>query len=91
MDKPDWKTVIHAWRSLPAEEKQAIRWRRIPRNVALSMAFEGEPVDLAELEAEHARKIKPSAAVTSECLSVGQNIDFLEEKMVNNHNKENNT
>lgn len=59
MGKPDWKGMIRAWRSLPQEQKHAIRWRRIPRNVAQSMAFAGEPVDLGMLEDLHAKLPMP--------------------------------
>ena len=52
--------VIRLWRALPAEEKARRRWASIPRHVAQSMAFEGEPVDLAMLEAEHARRSMPT-------------------------------
>ncbi len=41
------------WRALPPEEKRRRRWARIPLNVAESMAFEGEPVNIAMLQAEH--------------------------------------
>jgi len=57
----DWKQATSEWRKLSAEEKARRRWQRIPRNVAQSMAFEGEPVSLALLEAEHARHPMPSA------------------------------
>lgn len=58
-DIPAWKTAIDRWRALPAEERHRRRWERIPRNVAESMAFEGEPVDLAWLEEEHAKHPMP--------------------------------
>lgn len=56
----DWKEAIRQWRALPEEEKQRRRWASIPRHVARSFAFEGEPVDLAMLEAEHARHPMPA-------------------------------
>jgi hypothetical protein len=59
MAEPDWIQAIERWRKLPEAEKHATRWRLIPRSVAASMAFEGEPVDLAMLEAEHARQPVP--------------------------------
>lgn len=49
----DWREAIAAWRRLPPEEKQRIRLARIPLNVAESMAFEGEPVDIEELKRQH--------------------------------------
>lgn len=59
----DWKQAIENWRRLCPQERHRRRWQRIPRNVAQSMAFEGEPVSLAALEAEHARH--PMPPVTS--------------------------
>ncbi len=47
-----WKQAIERWRKLPVEEQARIRRNRIPMNVAESMAFEGEPVELAVLQAE---------------------------------------
>lgn len=55
----DWEEAIRQWRALPEEEKHRRRWENIPRSVARSFAFEGEPVDLAMLEAEHARRPMP--------------------------------
>jgi hypothetical protein len=55
----DWKQVVQRWQALPPEEQARLRRLRIPRNVAESMAFEGEPVDLRMLEAEHARRGQP--------------------------------
>ena len=55
MPHMDWKQAIERWRSLPPEEQARIRRSRIPLNVAESMAFEGEPVDLAAMEAELGR------------------------------------
>lgn len=51
----DWKEAIECWRALPEEEKQRRRRAATASKVARSMAFEGEPVDLAELEAALAR------------------------------------
>ena len=51
----DWKQAIDRWRALPPQERTRIRRSRIPLNVAESMAFEGEPVDLPALQAELAR------------------------------------
>lgn len=55
----NWKQVIERWRALPPEEQARIRRNRIPMNVAESMAFEGEPVELVALEAELARLDTP--------------------------------
>jgi hypothetical protein len=62
MRRMDWKQAIARWRSLPPQERQRRRWAAIPRNVARSMAFEGEPVSLEALEAEHARHPMPQVS-----------------------------
>ena len=56
MEKMDWKQVIERWQALPPEERSRLSRARIPLNVAESMAFAGEPVDLKMLEEEHARR-----------------------------------
>jgi hypothetical protein len=48
-----WTDTIERWRRLDSVAQQQIRWRRIPRQVAMSMAFEGEPVDQTWLETLH--------------------------------------
>ena len=50
-----WIENIERWRQLPAEEKLLRRWKAIPRDVAQSMAFEREPVEMSLLHAIHAR------------------------------------
>jgi hypothetical protein len=45
-----WIENIERWRKLPAEEKLLRRWQAIPRDVAQSMAFEREPVELSLLQ-----------------------------------------
>ncbi len=50
----DCKQVIERWQALPPEERSRLSRARIPLNVAESMAFAGEPVDLEMLEEEHA-------------------------------------
>ncbi|MGQ0525493.1 MAG: hypothetical protein ACT4P8_17740 [Betaproteobacteria bacterium] len=57
----DWKQAIERWRSLPPEQRARLRRNRIPLNVAESMAFEGEPVELTVLRAELARLETPLA------------------------------
>ena len=52
----DWQQVIERWQALPPEERSRLSRARIPLNVAESMAFAGEPVDLKMLEEEHARR-----------------------------------
>lgn len=54
---------LQRWRALPRAERQRRRWQRIPRHVAASMAFEGEPVDLAWLEELH-RRMGPPCSTT---------------------------
>lgn len=48
----DWKQTIERWRSLTRQEQARIRLVSLPRKVARSMAFEGEPVDQRILERE---------------------------------------
>jgi hypothetical protein len=45
-----WNEAIQTWQKLNAQAQQQIRWQRVPRQVALSMAFEKEAVDLVWLE-----------------------------------------
>ena len=59
MPSMDALEIIRRWRALPEAEKHRRRWASIPRSVARSMALEGEPVDQAMLEAEHARRPMP--------------------------------
>jgi len=59
MLRMDWKQAIKRWRALPDEEKVRARRSRIPLNVAESMAFEGEPVELTALQAELTRLEMP--------------------------------
>lgn len=49
---PDWKQAIARWRELPEKEKYRRAMLGIPRRVARSMAFEGEPVSVEMLEAQ---------------------------------------
>jgi hypothetical protein len=55
----DWKQAIERWRSLTPEEQARIRLASLPRKVARSMAFEGEPVDLKPMKAELVRLDTP--------------------------------
>ncbi len=57
----DWKQVVEQWRKLPPSERRRIRLARIPRKVARSMAFEGEPVDQKMLQAELEHRTTPPA------------------------------
>ena len=45
--------AIDRWRALPDAMRRRLRWQAIPQQVAESMAFEGEPVDLAWLTKLH--------------------------------------
>ncbi len=45
-----WIESVNSWRQLPAEEKLLRRWRAIPHDVAQSMAFEREPVEISRLQ-----------------------------------------
>ena len=64
MLRMDWKQAIKHWRALSPEQQRQIRRQRLPRMVARSMAFEGEPVDQAMLEAELKRLPQPPAIST---------------------------
>lgn len=57
-----WKQAVARWRKLPVSEQRRIRLARIPRKVARSMAFEGEPVNQKMLEAECNRRTRPSVS-----------------------------
>ena len=41
--------AIDLWRALPDATRCRLRWQAIPQQVADSLAFEGEPVELAWL------------------------------------------
>ncbi len=66
----DWKEAIRAWRALPPAVRLRREWDQIPENAAASMAFEGEPVDLDQLRADHARRPLPPGLKPSEDPSV---------------------
>jgi hypothetical protein len=55
-----WTETIERWRELNAEARQRIRWERIPRQVALSMAFEREPVEVSWLQTLHRQAALPA-------------------------------
>ena len=58
-----WIEKIERWRQLPAEEKLLRHWNAIPRDVAQSMAFEKEPVEMSQMSLLHAMhaRIEPPA------------------------------
>ena len=45
----NWTDRVAKWRRFPEREKLLRRWEAIPLDVAQSMAFEREAVDLASL------------------------------------------
>ncbi|NEV60662.1 hypothetical protein [Thiorhodococcus minor] len=61
MQNTDWKKIAADWRKLSPEEKRRIRLARIPRKVARSMAFAGDPVDETMLEEELRRLLEERA------------------------------
>lgn len=66
----NWIRAINQWRLLSAEEKLRRRWTAIPQDVAQSMAFEGEPVEIRELQ-ETLNQITPPASSTLAKVSPG--------------------
>ena len=56
-----WNETIQTWQKLNAQAQQQIRWQRVPRQVALSMAFEKEAVDLVWLEKLHLQEEPPAS------------------------------
>ena len=54
-----WTDAIQHWQRLKPETRRQICWRRIPRQVALSMSFEREDVDLSWLEKLHHQGAPP--------------------------------
>jgi hypothetical protein len=57
----NWIETINQWRRLPAAEKFRRRWQAIPQDVAQSMAFEQEPVEIRRLQ-EILHQIAPPAS-----------------------------
>jgi hypothetical protein len=55
-----WTETIRRWRQLPESARHTVRWQRVPRQVALSMAFEKEPVDEAWLTTRHLQVTPPA-------------------------------
>ncbi len=52
--------AIRRWRAQTPERKMQLRWDAIPLNVARSMAFEREPVDIQMIREIHARTEPPA-------------------------------
>ena len=62
----NWKDNIRHWRGLPAAQQQQFSLARSPMQVWQSMAFEGEPVSLRWLQAQHERLLTtPHVPATS--------------------------
>ena len=57
----NWIQAISQWRSLTSAEKLRRRWQAIPQDVAQSMAFEQEPVEIRRLQ-EILDQIAPPAS-----------------------------
>jgi hypothetical protein len=55
-----WTETIRRWRQLPDSARRDARWQRVPRQVALSMAFEQEPVDQQWLTTRHLQATPPA-------------------------------
>jgi hypothetical protein len=55
----NWTENIQRWQKLTAEARERTRWERIPRQVALSMAFEREPVEISWLQKLHLQPAPP--------------------------------
>ncbi|OIO58746.1 MAG: hypothetical protein COX57_07675 [Alphaproteobacteria bacterium CG_4_10_14_0_2_um_filter_63_37] len=66
MPSSNWLDTLRRWRQLPEVEQRSRRWRMIPTSVSQSMAFSGEPVDVAMLEETHAQVQPPWFAHSSE-------------------------
>ena len=58
----NWIETISQWRRLPAGEKLRRRWQAIPQDVAQSMAFEQEPVEIRRLQ-EILDRIEPPVSL----------------------------
>ena len=65
----NWTESISQWRRLPAEEKLRRRWQAIPQDVAQSMAFEQEPVEIHFLQEILARIAPPASSKPHEASS----------------------
>lgn len=61
----NWIETINQWRSLSAAEKLRRRWEAIPLDVAQSMAFEQEPVEIRRLQ-EILDQIEPPGSIQTD-------------------------
>jgi hypothetical protein len=64
MPEQPWQANVRRWRELPPEERLHISLRLIPRKVARSMAFAGQPVDEQMLKDELERLLAPLGLTT---------------------------
>lgn len=65
-----WQDQLRTLRALPEETRQRRMWDPIPQSVSESMAFEGEPVSMELLQAQHARRKRPATSKRREASSV---------------------
>jgi len=76
--KVAWQEAIDRWRRLSPEKQREIRRARIPRDVARSMAFEGELVDEEQLrrrlETRHQEKGKQDVSTTEDFASLFEHL-----------------
>jgi len=68
----NWTDRVTQWRRLPPREKLLRRWEAIPLDVAQSMAFEREPVDMAPLRSLLAQIARPDTSTRREEFSLTQ-------------------
>ncbi len=61
----NWIDNVKQWRSLSPARQQQLSLARSPVQVWQSMAFEGEPVRLSWLRAQHERLMKRHGPATS--------------------------
>lgn len=74
MSKPDYREAIRRWRALPEAEKKARRIESIPRSVAQSMAFEGQPVSAKWLGEQQQRFDALARAIRTEAGLIDETI-----------------
>ena len=65
----NWTDRVTKWRRLPEREKLLRRWEAIPLDVAQSMAFEREPVELAKLRSLLAQIALPAISTRQKASS----------------------
>jgi hypothetical protein len=60
----NWVQAIGQWRNLTPAEKLRRRWQAIPQDVAQSMAFEREPVEIRRLQVILDQNAPPASSKT---------------------------